>query len=150
MRKTKLTQDKIKRFCQQIEIGNNTETAAALSGFSYRSVFRWKAKGEEEIDRREEGLRPRKTWQIFVDFVEAFELATAKAEARSVARLTRIINNKLEDQDVDPRTQLDAIKFQLTHRFRRSWSKNEPQKIELETKGVELVFNVPRPEPKED
>lgn len=75
----------VDKICQYMAAANNFETAAAASGISRSTAFRWQARGREEIARlNRPGTRPRSTEEKYVDFVEKTEQARATADAALV------------------------------------------------------------------
>ena len=61
--------------------GAPPERAAIAAGVSASTHYDWQAKGLAERERRAAGkAAPRKTWQVFLDYVDALERAVAQAE----------------------------------------------------------------------
>lgn len=63
-----------------IKLGVHPERAAVAAGISERTHYLWQAKGLEEQGHRDAGKPPRKTYQVFLDYVSAVDKATALAE----------------------------------------------------------------------
>lgn len=96
-------QGKIMRF---IRAGAFPERAAAAAGVGERTHYLWQAKGLEEVERRDQGKTPRKTWQVYVEYVTELEQAVAEAEINLMTRAA---------------VSGEAMKL-LERRFRERWS----------------------------
>lgn len=68
------------RIISYIKAGAFPERAALAAGIAERTHYLWQAKGLEEREHREAGKRPRVTWQVYLDYAEAVEVAVAQAE----------------------------------------------------------------------
>lgn len=79
-RKLEIDPDLRQRIADLVEIGVHPERAAVAEGVSERTHYLWQAKGLEERDHRDEGKPPRKTMQVFLDYIDALDQAIAKAE----------------------------------------------------------------------
>lgn len=69
-----------------IKLGAYPERAAVACGVSERSHYLWQAKGLEEREHREQGKKPRVTWQVYLDYANDIERAVAQAEMRLVSQ----------------------------------------------------------------
>lgn len=68
------------RIVDMVKTGAHPERAAVAAGISERTHYLWQARGLEERDHRDAGKTPRKTMQIFVDYIDALDTAIAEAE----------------------------------------------------------------------
>jgi hypothetical protein len=72
-----------------VKSGVSLEAAAHYASIHPATLFRYMERGREERDSRENGNRPNKPAQVYLDVLETVERARAQAEVRNVA----IINN---------------------------------------------------------
>lgn len=89
-----LTPQKIDRVCEFISAGNNAETAAVASGISKSAYYNYMAFGRQELAAVEQGTqrKPRKSKEIYVEFLERVEKAKAEAELRLVLYIAKAAN----------------------------------------------------------
>lgn len=77
---TKLTRDLIEQLERVLRRGAYVETAVAHVGISKTTYYSWTRKGADERKRIEGGGKPRKTYSLFLDLLDAVEKAMADAE----------------------------------------------------------------------
>ena len=65
--------------------GNYLETAAAFAGISRATLFDWLDKGRKAHEALSSGNEMLPNGQLYADFLDAVEIAQAKAEVRMVA-----------------------------------------------------------------
>lgn len=92
-RPTKLTDEIQQKILQALAAGNYQDTAAAYAGISTSTFYNWLERGKTERIRVAAGEKPKKTEEIFVEFVDAIESARAQAEVRSVALIQKAAND---------------------------------------------------------
>ena len=63
-----------------VAAGLTPERAAVAAGITERTHYRWQAKGLEEREHQENGGKPRPSFAIFLEYVDAIDRATARAE----------------------------------------------------------------------
>ena len=73
------------RIVGMVKAGAFPDRAAVACGVGERSHYLWQAKGLEEREHREAGKTPRKTWQVYLDYLEQIEQAIAVAEIALMA-----------------------------------------------------------------
>lgn len=85
-RPTKCTPELTARFAELLEKGMYFEPTCALVGVSKVSAYDWLKRGRAELERIAEDPRRSvlKDEQVFVDFLNACEEATATAEGRAL------------------------------------------------------------------
>lgn len=72
-----------------VRAGAYPERAAVAAGIGERTHYLWQSKGLEEREHREAGKPPRKTWQIYLDYVDALDQAIAEAEMLLLGRVAQ-------------------------------------------------------------
>lgn len=98
------------RIMAYVRAGAFPDRAAVAAGVGERTHYLWQSKGHEERAHREAGKKPRKTWQVYLDYVDELEQAVAHAEMVLLA-------NASKGGD----TGTAAMKL-LERRFRERWS----------------------------
>lgn len=90
-RPSSLTPERTKRITELISGGNSLEVAAQASGITATTFFNWCARGRRERERLEQNprLKPKKSEEIYVEFLEDVERARAEGEARLVLVVTK-------------------------------------------------------------
>lgn len=106
-RPTKLTPEMQRRVADLVRAGNYVETAAACSGISKDTLYRWLKRGA----RARSG--------IYRDFAEAVEKAQAESEARDVTLIATAA-----------RDQWQAAAWRLERKFPERWGRRERQTLE--------------------
>lgn len=95
-RPTKCTPELIARFAEQLEKGMYFEPTCALIGISKVTAYGWINRGRAELERVAEDPRRSilKDEQVFVDFLNACEEATANAEGQALEIIHHAAGNK--------------------------------------------------------
>lgn len=93
-----------------VRAGAFPERAAVAAGVAERTHYLWQSKGLEERAHREAGNKPRKTWQVYLDYLEALEQAVAEAEMLLLGKAAK------------GGPAGDASMKLLERRFRERWS----------------------------
>ena len=88
-----LTDEVIKRICDELRQGGTKAAAAAASGYSLSAFMQWQAAGRKEIDSIADGNPANRSKVQMVKFVEAM----ADAELVGEAELIRVIRRASED-----------------------------------------------------
>lgn len=97
------------RIMAYVRVGAFPERAAVAAGVHESTHYRWQAKGLEERAHRAGGKTPRKTWQVYVDYVDALEQAIAEAEMIMLGKVAR------------GGSEGNASQWLLERRFRDRW-----------------------------
>lgn len=125
-RPTKLTPKKKKIIIEAVERGNYIETAAALAGVSKSTVYNWKTRGEQELERLEKypEAEVSKKEKPFLDFLDAYTRALAVAE-------------DLDVQNINEAAKEDwrASAWKLERRNPEKWGKRESLDAKLQHSG---------------
>ena len=88
-----LTDEVIKRICDELRQGGTKAAAAAASGYSLSAFMQWQAAGRKEIESIADGNPANRSKVQMVKFVEAM----ADAELVGEAELIRVIRRASED-----------------------------------------------------
>jgi hypothetical protein len=99
-----------------VRAGAFPERAAVAAGVSERTHYYWQEKGLEERQHRESGKAPRKTWQVYLDYVDALDQAVAEAEMLLLGKVAQ------------GGPQWNAAMTLLERRFRDRWSPKQAAK----------------------
>lgn len=113
------------------------KAALESQGFTVQNYHRWRKKGAEELERRQNGEKAVRANKVYVDFFLATEIANAEVEIEATQNIRAIA----KDKKVDPRIRLEAEKFFLMARFKHWQPTNR-----LEVEG-EVKYNVVIPAP---
>tara|TARA_R100000664_G_scaffold34236_1_gene55479 strand:- start:6368 stop:6841 length:474 start_codon:yes stop_codon:yes gene_type:complete len=124
----KLTPEVIRTLVNALQAGAYVETAVAHANISKTSYYEWIKKGGAERMRLEKGLKPRKTFGLFLDLLNAVEKAQADAELRDLA-----IISKASTED------WRASAWKLERRNPSKWGR---QRIEAEVRGGLVVEGI--------
>ena len=92
-RPVSLTDEVIKRICDELRQGGTKAAAAAASGYSLSAFMQWQAAGRKEIESIADGNPANRNKVQMVKFVEAM----ADAELVGEAELIRVIRRASED-----------------------------------------------------
>ena len=114
-RPTKLTDDRRGTICEALRRGVSIEGACDLANVSARIFYKWRNRGEDELQRVEEGhrsCRVRKREKPFVQFFRETTRAIAESEKELVKNI----------KDAAPDDWRAAIAL-LERRFPERWSK---------------------------
>lgn len=71
-----------------VRSGAYPERAAVAAGVTERAHYLWQAKGLEEREHRESGKAARKTFQVYLDYVDDLDQAIAQAEIALIGKVT--------------------------------------------------------------
>lgn len=85
---SKLTPELIKQLSNVLMRGAYVETAVAHCGISKTTYYSWTRKGAEERKHISDGGKPRKTFGLYLDLLNAVEKAMADAELSDLRVIT--------------------------------------------------------------
>lgn len=102
------------RIMTMVRSGAYPERAAVAAGVSERTHYYWLAKGNDEREHREAGKKPRVTWQVYLDYVDALDRAIAEAEVLMLGRVAQGGPNWQANMQL------------LERRFRDRWAAKAP------------------------
>lgn len=108
----KLTPERITVVCESLALGHTLAYAASCAGFSERTLRRYRADGQDALQRFEDGEEITETDALLADFMLMLEAANKEAEARFLG----IIIDAAEKQ-------WQAAAWILERRFRKDWSR---------------------------
>jgi hypothetical protein len=118
-RPTKLTDDVQHKIVAAIRAGNCADAAAHSGGISEATYYNWLARGGAELAHREEGGRPRRREQPYVEFRDAIARASATAEVHAVAILRKAMSDDWR-----------AAAWYLERRHPERWRRRESHEVE--------------------
>lgn len=98
------------RIMAMVRVGMFPDRAAVAAGIGERTHYLWQQKGYQEREQREAGKVPRKTWQVYLDYVDELDQAVAEAEFLLVGKITK------------GGTDGPDLRWILERRFRDRWS----------------------------
>jgi len=130
-RPTKLTDDRQGTICEALRKGVSIEGACDLANVSARTFYKWRNRGEDELQRVEEGHRSCRVRKREKPYVQFFR-ETTRAVAESEERLVENINSAAPDN------WRAAIEL-LQRRFSERWSKQTNVDV---TSGGEPITDI--------
>ena len=80
------------RIFTALQAGADLRTAAEYSGYTENLVSHWMNRGQEEVTRREQGLRARKREEGYANFFIRCQQNMANAKIRSIGLLAQAAN----------------------------------------------------------
>lgn len=113
-----LTEEVIKKFSDAIYLGATKKLAADYAGISVSSVMKWQELGEQEQERINKGRKPRKTFMLYLQFLQSMnssqadlgiellqEIQDARQKSKDVGSSWRMLTAKYREfsarQDID-------------------------------------------------
>lgn len=111
---SKLTPELIETLVNVLNRGSYVETAAAHCGISKTTYYSWARKGAEERRHILSGKRPRKSFALYLEMLDAVEKAMADAELRDL----KVISQAALEQG-----QWQAAAWKLERRNPSKWGR---------------------------
>ena len=119
-----ITTEKIDQISKLISVGNDIEVAAQAGGISKSTHYSWIARGKAEKQRLSDSpkAKPKKSEELFMEYLDATEKALNDAEARLVLLIAKAAETKKDWR---------AAAWLLTHRENSKDRWKEVSKTEL-------------------
>jgi hypothetical protein len=127
-----ITPEKVEQVSKLITAGNDIEVAAHAAGISKSTHYAWILRGKAEKERLSgsRNAKPKKSEELFVEYMDATEKALNEAEARLVLLIAKAAETKKDWR---------AAAWLLTHRTNSKDRWKEVSKTELSGENGEPI-----------